>query len=178
MEYKDDYSFSYSYLTPGEAVLWKGRPQSGHLLTSQDIVMIPFSILWCGFAIFWVCTAFLNGAPIPFVLFGVPFVFVGLYIVFGRFIHTAYLRKRTYYVITNLKIIRKRGQKIDMQDRATLPPLQIRVHPDGSGTISFGMPYGNVYSSRQYRGVYPGFSLDNIPDVARVHALLINRNDH
>lgn len=178
MEYRDDYSFSYSYLTPGETVLWKGRPQKGHLITAQDALMIPFSLFWCSFAFFWTFAALQSGAPFPFALFGLPFIAVGLYLVFGRFIHTSWLRKRTYYVITNLKIIRLRGQKVDMLDLATLPPLQINAFRDGSGTISFGMLYGDVYYGRRNRSTRPMFTLENIPDVARVHALLMTRNEH
>ena len=176
MEYSDDYSFSRSYLTPGETILWKGRPQRGHLLTSQDVLMIPFSLFWCSFAFFWTFSALKSGAPFPFALFGLPFIAVGLYMVFGRYIHTAWQRKRTFYVMTNLKIIRKRGKRIDMLDCATIPPMQIHAFKDGSGTITFGMLYGDVHYGR--RSGRPTFTMENIPDVARVHALLMTRNDH
>ena len=83
MEYNDEYGFCRSYLTPGEAILWKGRPQKGHLITAQDILMIPFSLFWCSFAFFWTFSALKSGAPFPFALFGLPFVAVGLYLVFG-----------------------------------------------------------------------------------------------
>ena len=175
MEYTDDYSFSYPYLTPGETVLWKGRPKKGRLITSQDIIMIPFSLSWCSFAFFWEFSAIQSGAPLPMVLFGLPFIAVGLYMVFGRFFHTAHMRKQTFYVITNLKIIRKRGKKIDMLDCTTIPPLHIHANRDGSGTISFTIVYDGVYSGRR-SGSRTLFELENIPDVARVHALLMTRN--
>ena len=175
MEYNDDYSFSRSYITPGETVLWRGRPQPGRIITSQDVVMIPFSIFWCGFAFFWEYTALQNGAPFFFALFGLPFIAVGLYLVFGRFIHTAWLRKRTAYVITDLKIIRKRGNRIDMLDRASAPPAQIRAYADGSGTITFSTYCGEVYHNRHRHSRYSTFTLENIPEVARVHALLASR---
>lgn len=177
MEYQDDYSFSYPYLTPGETILWKGRPQKGHLFTSRDIIMIPFSLLWCSFAFFWEFSAIQGGAPLPFALFGLPFIAIGLYMLFGQWIRAAYLRKRTAYVITNLKIIRKRGNKVDMLDCSTIPPLQIHANRDGSGTISFTIVYSGAYSGRRSGG-HTLFELENIPDVAKVHALLMTRNQH
>ena len=176
MDYTDDFSFSYSFLTPGETIIWKGRPAKGHLISSQDLLLIPFSLFWCSFAFFWEYSALTSGAPLPFALFGLPFIAFGIYFLVGRFFHTAYLRKRTFYVITNLKIIRKRGKKIDMLDISTIPPLQISAHNDGSGTISFGMLYGDVYSGSTRRGVRVAFTLENIPDVAKVHGLLMTRN--
>ena len=165
----DDYSFSRPYITPGEAILWKGKPGKGHLLTGQDVFMIPFSIIWCGFAFFWEGTVLTTDAPFVFKLFGLPFVCVGLYMVFGRFIHTAFMRKRTAYVITNKKIIRLRGSQIDMLDGKTMPPMHTSAYRDGSGTIGFGEEYYHYGSvNRKTRRNPHYFSLENIPDVARV----------
>ncbi len=170
-EMTDEYAFARPYLAPGETILWRGRPERGHLFTGQDVFMIPFSILWCGFAIFWFVTALIN-APFPFALFGVPFVCVGLYITVGRFFHTASLRKNTAYVITNAKIIRKRGKRIDMLDARTMPAIHVTARTDGTGTIRFGQTY--YYRSRRNFNDYDHqlFTLDNIPDVARVQQIL------
>jgi len=173
VEYTDEYSFARPYLTAGEAVLWKGKPGTGHLLTAQDLIVIPFSILWCGFAIFWEVSVFASGAPFFFRLWGIPFVCVGLYMVFGRFLWSAYIRRRTAYVITTKKIIRARGNKIDMLDGRTMPPVYVTAYRDGSGTIRFGQPY---YRNRgSYNSFAPGtglFILENIPDVAKVQQLI------
>ena len=63
--------------------------------------MIPFSLLWCGFAVFWETMAMRMPGPffgpgLFFRLWGIPFVFVGLYFVFGRFFADALARSSSY----------------------------------------------------------------------------------
>ena len=72
-------------LNSSERLLWTGAPQQGLRLRPADAFMIPFSLLWGGFAIFWeygVLRQSLSqgsGSPDSFmVLWGIPFVLVGL----------------------------------------------------------------------------------------------------
>ena len=173
-EMNDEFAFARPYLAPGEAILWRDKPEKGHLFSGRDFFLIPFGIFYCGFAIFWTVSA-LTVAPLPFAMFGVPFICVGLYITIGRSIHTASVRKRTVYVITNQKILRRRGNKIDMLDAKTMPAIHVTARTDGTGTIQFGQP---TYYHRRgcgYNGWSPNdgiFTLENIPDVARVQQIL------
>lgn len=174
-EMNDEYAFARPYLAPGETILWRGKPAMGHLFGPQDLFLIPFSIFWCGFAVFWTVTA-LSNAPFPFGLFGIPFVCVGLYITVGRFIHVSWLRKRTAYIITTQKILRRRGDRIDMLDAKTMPSVYVSARTDGTGTIRFGEAVYVHRGRSRYRTTWgPNdalFSLQNIPDVARVQQLL------
>ena len=172
----DEFAFARPYQAPGETVLWRGSPQPGHHFERSDVAFIPFSIFWCGFAFFWEFKVITSGAPPFFALFGIPFIAVGLYITVGRFFHRAYLNKHTAYVITNQKIIRKIGKKIDMLDAKTMPTVHVTAHADGTGTIRFGQP---VYYQRRggygYNSWSPSdgiFTLDNIPEVARVQQII------
>ena len=171
MEYTDEYSFARPYLSDGEMIRWKGKPEAGHTFTSQDVLMIPFSIMWCGFAIFWEVSAITSGAPFFFSLWGIPFVCVGLYMVFGRFFWTAHVRKNTAYVITNRRIIRCRRGKVDSMSAKGMPPMYATIRKDGSGTIRFG---GQDYYRRRnsFDPNYGLFTLENIPDVIRVQQII------
>ena len=165
MDYTD-YSFATPLLSAGEHILWKGTPGKGHFFLPSDIFMIPFSIIWCGFAFFWEFGVISSGAPIFMAIFGLPFIAVGLYITVGRFLWKAYIRKNTAYVITNKKIIRKQGSRLDTLEKSAIMNTDARLYADGNGTIilnNTGAYYGNRYG--RYSRPVP-FILDNIPNVA------------
>ncbi len=170
----NEYDFCKNYMVGDEYILWKGKPERGNLFSSQDIFLIPFSIFWCGFAVFWFVSAIFTGAPIFFCLFGLPFVAVGLYLVFGRFFHTSYLRKRTVYVVTNKKIIRQKGKKVDMLSIENLPPMTLIAHKNGNGTIHFGQEYSYYNGGHRYSSSASLFSLDNIPNAVQVQEIILS----
>ena len=84
------------HLDKDEILLWSGTPKIGIVFRKSDILVIPFSLLWCGFAIFWLSMVISSGAPIFFILWGIPFVIAGLMFVFGRFIIDAKQRQNTF----------------------------------------------------------------------------------
>jgi hypothetical protein len=72
-------------LTTGERVLWSGGPDVDVWFSPGDALLIPFSLLWAGFAVYWEFSVLRTGAPGFFALFGGVFVVVGVYIVVLRF---------------------------------------------------------------------------------------------
>ena len=112
----DNYDFYKPYLADQERVLWIGKPEKGRLFTGRDFVMLPFSVIWLSFSVIWEIAAFQSGAPLFSLLFGLPFVAIGLYLLFGGIIQKIRLKGRTFYAITNQKIMIKRGNKIEMYD--------------------------------------------------------------
>ncbi|GAA1353188.1 hypothetical protein [Falsarthrobacter nasiphocae] len=97
-------------LHSGESLLWSGRPDPSKHFTAKDAFLIPFTVLWAGFAIFWEASVFGmtrggRGPGIVFILFGAVFVAVGLYMVIGRFFVKAAQKRKTYYWITTERAI-------------------------------------------------------------------------
>lgn len=130
-----------------EKLLWSGQPRQGLCLRAWDAFVIPFSLLWCGFAVFWEYSVVKQGAPFFFMLWGIPFVAAGLYIVFGRFFVDAKMRERTHYAITNERLIIVKGlfsRQTKSLPLRTLSDISLTERTDGSGTITLGpslMPF-------------------------------------
>ena len=156
----ENYHFYKPYLTDQEQVLWTGMPEKGRLFTGQDFVLLPFGIVWLAFSLFWEVAALKSSAPLFSSLFGLPFIGIGVYLVFGVFIQRLRLRGRTFYAITNKKIMIKRGNRMAMYDAWDLPPMSIRIHKNGNGTIVF---QETVYGTGR-RSSTRYFALENIAD--------------
>lgn len=175
-----DYTTEFrQHLDSGENLLWTGQPKTGIVFRPADVFLIPFSVLWCGFAVFWFTTALTSGAPIFFAMFGIPFVVVGLFFVFGRFIIDAKQRENTTYGLTEDRIIIKSGvfsKKVKSLNIRTLSDIEYSEKMDGSGTITFGpqnpmMMWGNAMS--WWPGMKMNPQLEMIQDVRKVYNLLI-----
>jgi hypothetical protein len=156
-------------LLNGERVVWEGRPAGGLLLTARDTFLIPFSLLWCGFAVFWEFSAVSQrNGPGFFLLFGLFFVLVGLYFVIGRFFVDAWVRGNTIYAITNQRVLILRSGPFSRFTSLAinrLPELSLEERADGRGTIRF-QPQQAVWSNRNWSGWTP--ALDPTPQFLAV----------
>jgi hypothetical protein len=150
-------------LDPSERLLWSGQPRGGIRFRPQDAYIIPFSLLWGGFAFFWEFMAVTQSSKAPgpiaivFPLFGLPFVFAGLYFIFGRFFFDARSRERTFYGVTDERIIIISGvffRQIKSLQLRTLTDVSLTERSDGSGTITFGPT--NYLNSFLPAGAWPG----------------------
>jgi hypothetical protein len=128
-------------LGSGERLLWSGKPAAGLRLRASDIFMIPFSLMWGGFAIFWEFQVVASGAPFFFMLWGVPFVLVGLYMIVGRFFVDSYQRSRTYYGVSDQRVLIVGGlmsRQVTSLALQGLVEMSLNERGDGSGDIVFG----------------------------------------
>jgi Bacterial PH domain len=176
-------------LDTGEKLLWSGRPRQGVLFRSSDIFLIPFSLMWGGFAVFWEAAAlFATSRPqsnppdfvrFAFPLWGLPFVALGLYFMFGRFFVDRAQRAKTTYGITDRRVIIRSGlfsRTTKSLNLRTLSDVTLAEKSDGSGTITLG-PTAGLYSGF-YGTSWPGMGrqlapcLDTIPEAKSVYDIL------
>lgn len=127
-----------------EQILWADRPKQGILFRASDGCLIPFSLAWGGFTIFWESMVIAMDAPIFMALFGIPFVLIGLYLIIGRFFHDMYIRKNMIYGLSEKKIIIKRGDNLRFVDLFSLSDIQLIEKKDGSGSILFNNKYNST----------------------------------
>lgn len=96
-------------LNSGEAIHWAGMPNPKVIFHSDDVKAIPFTVLWTAFFVFLEAGALgywgKGGRNNFMVLWGIPFLVLGQYLVWGRFFVDAWLKRRTYYAITNQRAI-------------------------------------------------------------------------
>ena len=163
-----------------ERLLWKGRPRGGVRLRGSDAYTIPFSLVWGGLAIFWEFAALWatptqNSAGWLGSLFGLPFVIIGLYLIFGRFFVDAKVRDGTEYALTNRRAIIVSGlfsKTVKSLDLKSTPEITLTEKADRSGTIIFGAaPYGRMQNPWLYGGLAQT-AFDMIEDARNVYALI------
>jgi hypothetical protein len=157
-----------------ERLLWAGRPRQGLLLRASDVLAIPFSFMWGGFALFWEYEVFNTKAPVFMLLWGLPFVAIGLYMMVGRFFADSLRRARTYYGLTNQRVIilvKGGTRKTVAIPLEQLGGMQLQERQDGTGDIVFGSlasPNALGMAAQRQRSVaLPTFEL--IADVRNVY---------
>ncbi|MDC6726209.1 hypothetical protein, partial [Leclercia adecarboxylata] len=100
----------------------------------------------------------------------IPFVLIGLYLVFGRFLLDAWVRRGTRYALTTERVLISRSwpaSAFTVIDLDRLPPLVLSEAGDGSGTIRFGT--GIASGRGNFASWNP--SLDPTPQFLRIAAV-------
>lgn len=179
-------------LTSGERVLWQGRPDASRWLMAQDWYLIPFSLMWGGFAVFWeagVLSSRSARSTVIFPLWGVPFVVIGVYLIFGRFFVRHRILKATRYAITDERVIEVSrsltgAQRMKSVWLRSYPPIDKKIGGNGRGTLWIGQfPVGRSFAADPGwpgagRMTTNGVIFADIGDAAEVAALLANRVRH
>jgi hypothetical protein len=145
-------------LAPGESVVWAGRPRRGIRFRLGDVVLVPFSLLWGGFSMFWeggVVYAFVTelrrgnsvaAFVLPlFLVIGAVFVAMGQYIIWGRFVFDARRRARTFYGLTDsraLVLVRGKTRKLTAIPLLSHAWVELASEGRGRGTIHFAKQRG------------------------------------
>jgi hypothetical protein len=157
-------------LSPRERLLWSGEPRQRLMLRPDDALMIPFSLVWGGFAVFWNASVWRTNAPLAFKLGGVPFLCVAAYIMVGRFVYDSWIRSRTAYGLTTERVLISTvgfAPSLKSLDLHTLPTVMLTERPDGSGTITFG-PVQDQFGWSRRRAMQPP-AFEAIPGAKAVY---------
>ncbi|MDV6330119.1 hypothetical protein [Asticcacaulis sp. 201] len=180
-----------SELGRDEQLLWSGTPAQGVRFRMVDIFLVPFSVMWGGFALFWEATAFyqagvrvsatppyITGSEFSFMtLWGIPFCLIGLYMIFGRFFVDAAARAKTAYAVTDRRIIITCGNSVQSLTLNNLPQIELKTGANGRGSIIFGQSnlfMGTGWPAWGVRGTGPSLMFDGIAKVREVHTLIID----
>jgi hypothetical protein len=127
--------------------------------------LIPFSLLWC-FMIFnfeyRAMTA--NNVQVFTVIWGIPFIVIGIHMVVGRFFVDIYQRSQTYYGVTDRRVLILSGifaREVKTISLHNLNETSLTERADGSGDIAFGS-LGQM--SMAWRGSgWPGMERKMVP---------------
>ncbi len=135
------------HLDSGEKTLWHGSPPEGLLLRRSDWFVVPFSLFWLAFVVFWLAgvTGTFSDSPrsppVIFPIVGSVFVCVGLYMAIGRFFWDAYVRSQTLYALTNKRaivLVRWPFRQVRSVELTAATRVETEESGDGSGSIFFG----------------------------------------
>jgi hypothetical protein len=170
-------------LVRGERVYWAGMPNPRITFHSDDWQAIPFAIMFGGFSIFWE-TAALRSPSTFMALWGLPFVVIGQYLIWGRFIYDRWLKKRTYYGVTNRRVlIVQEGwkRKISSSYLEFIPVIE--REGERTGTLWFGTKYPVIAGKGQKTRSMSRFSVGDVPvfadvdDVDTVYRMIVDLRD-
>jgi hypothetical protein len=126
------------------------------MLTSKDVFLIPMSLVWCGFIVFWESNVLrIPNAPIMMVVIGGVFLLVGLYLIVGRFFVDAWIRAGMNYALTDRRILILRSRpsvKLQSVSLDRLPEATLNETSNGRGSIRFGAPVA-IWGNRSMGGM-------------------------
>ncbi len=99
-------------------------------------------------------------------LIALLFLFIGLGFMFGGFIRRALTRGKIQYYVTNYRLIVAEGEDMSFYTPDDLPPMQVRRHRNGCGTILFSDRYSRSYRGGRGYTIHTVCTVENIKDVA------------
>jgi hypothetical protein len=106
-------------LAEGETILWQGRPVPGIGFSPAQAFTTLFGLVFTGFAVFWMVQAARVGGLMW--TFGLIHFTAGLGVLLGPIFLPAYMRKKTWYTLTN--------QKAYIADIPILAGKRLRSYP-------------------------------------------------
>lgn len=171
----NEHDFINQEIRSDEVVLWRGQPElTGKGLRQKGaMVTTGVGLFAVVFSLFWEITA-IRTAGLEFALFGLPFLGVALYLVFGINLYRKKKLANTQYAVTDKRIIIVSNGKVQTMSLSDIPCIEKQYFPDGNGTISFDSPergYMAYYNHKVRINPiynYTPYAFENIRDCSEV----------
>ncbi len=150
---REEYNVIQKYLHDGEEILWVGRPCASAKPKPQGFLIV-FALIWCCFALFWTVMASALGGIMG--LFGLPFICVGIWLIYSS---TGGLKKRyrnTFYAVTDSRCIivyrSRRGENLSEFRFERMSNISLTDVKGNVGTIHFQqiIAVDNYYQDGRY----------------------------
>lgn len=170
-------------LSPGERVLWSAQPRGRRMLIAFALWL--FAIPWTAFALFWEAmalspwfaakdadNAMVWGFGIVFPLFGLPFILVGLWMLWQP-VAAIRAARRTIYALTTSRLIRLqhgRTRRIESVPADRIGPIECTKGSDGWGRLS--VQTHSLIDSDGDR-ITKSFDIVGVPNVAELERKLL-----
>lgn len=156
-------------LDDDEEIVWQGRPDGKIVFRVGNILTFIFGLIFAGFALVWMLLAAAAGGM--FWAFGLIHFSVGIALSFGALFFSAWLRRHTWYTLTNRRAF-----------IATDTPVigkRLKSYPiDDDTVLEFdeGDP-GSIYFAEEVRRTNNGTSrkrigFERIADARHVYGLI------
>lgn len=164
-------------LLPNEEILWQGQPVQGFKFYPVDLAPIVFGGLWLYFGITQVL--FVDGqqsTSMDWIILGL-FVLFASYMSIGRLFLGRYLRRHTYYMLTNRRaLISIRWLKRDYQHShhlARIDSIVLDRLPNGQQSIIFDNK--PAFTQYLFLGVNSGFAtfFEGVPNAEALYQQIL-----
>ena len=142
-------------LLPNEQILWEGQPQIARGINLKSLPTSILWIIWLAFSLFWTANAFLsarniystNSIGLISAFFGLPFVAVGINMVFIAPMKQRKISRLTYYYVTNKRVIINIDTKSPVLNSVQIEDMQrvqLVQNRDNTGNIIFPLFFGGI----------------------------------
>ena len=153
-----------------ERLLWSGLPVQGLRFQDGDVLVIPFVLLWCVVIALPHYQHWQRNGVGSDSLFDLLWGAFGLTWLIGRYLYDGYRRARTYYGVTDQRVIiieerLSRGRETTGIGLTRLWELSLKERADKSGTITFGPPNPVIRARGDNTKRSPTFQIEDVRQV-------------
>jgi len=157
-------------LRASERLLWSGIPAQGLRFQDGDALAIPFVLLWCLVVALPTYQQWERRGLDSDAVSSLLMLVVGLGWLVGRYLIDGYRRARTYYGVTDQRvlIIEERlimGRETTAIGLVGLWELSLKERADKSGSITFGPPNPVIRWRGDRRKPSPTFQIEGVRHV-------------